>query len=207
MNKRFGLFITIDGPSGVGKTTVGGIVSGQLRSEGVAVTLTTTPSSSEMGRLARTGTYRIQGTALACLVAADRYHHYSHIVAPALLRGEVVLCDRYVPSSLVLDVLDGVERDFAWNLYKRIAIPDMAVILIGDPAVCNERCKARQMYSRFHPRSVEGNVQEMNEYLAAIAYLQNMQYPVHVQPVENLDASQIAQILLDTIHDTWRGER
>lgn len=204
MGNNSGLFVTIDGPSGVGKTAVGRVLSEQLRSEGISVTLTATPSSSEIGSLARTGTYRIHSTALACLVAADRYHHHNQTVAPALLRGDIVLCDRYVPSSLVLDVLDGVERDFAWNLYRRIAVPDMAVILIGDPTVCNLRCNVRGTYSRFHASSVAENIRERNEYLAAIAYLRNMHYPIHVQLVENLDVSQIAHALMAKIRLMWR---
>ncbi|MEU6071861.1 hypothetical protein ABZ864_47440 [Streptomyces sp. NPDC047082] len=46
--------------------------------------------------------------AMACLVAADRYHHLAQEIRPALQRGNVVLCDRYIASSLVLQVIDGL---------------------------------------------------------------------------------------------------
>jgi dTMP kinase len=70
-----GLLVTLDGPSGVGKTTVSGLIRDRLATTGVPVVLTTTPSSSSLGELARHGTNEFFGPALACLVAADRYHH------------------------------------------------------------------------------------------------------------------------------------
>lgn len=207
MEARSGLFVSVDGPSGVGKKTVSRALSELLIAEGHAVTLTTTPSSSEIGRLARSGTYRIHGTALACLVASDRYYHYEHAIAPALTRSEIVLCDRWVPSSLVLDFIDGVERDFAWNIYSQIAVPDIAVILIGDPFLCDARSRTRGVYSRFHSRSVEDNIRERDEYLMTVSYLQARHYPIHMHQIKGEDASQIAQSLACMIRDTLRAAR
>lgn len=102
-----GVFITVDGPSGVGKSTVARSLERFLAGRGRTVTCTTEPSGAAIGRLARFGTHEFHGRALSCLVAADRYHHVDTVVAPALERGEVVVCDRYLPSSLVLDQLDG----------------------------------------------------------------------------------------------------
>lgn len=65
-----GLLVTLDGPSGVGKTTVSALVRDRLAVTGVPVVLTTTPSSSSLGELARYGTHEFFGAALACLVAA-----------------------------------------------------------------------------------------------------------------------------------------
>lgn len=95
------LLVTFDEPSGVGKTTVSGLVRARLAVAGVPVVLTTTPSSSSLGELARHGTSQFFGATLTCLVAADRYHHDRTTVSGALERGSVVLCDRYaMPRSL-----------------------------------------------------------------------------------------------------------
>ena len=54
--------------------------------------------------------------ALACLVAGDRHHHLATEILPALHAGKVVICDRYLPSSLVLQAIDGIEPDTIWCL-------------------------------------------------------------------------------------------
>lgn len=89
-----GLLVTLDGPSGVGKTTVSRLIRDRLAVADVPVVLTATPSPSSLGRLARHGTHAYFGAALTCLVAADRYHHDQATVHDALAHGSVVVCDR-----------------------------------------------------------------------------------------------------------------
>src|SRR2546421_1503235 len=101
MAREAGLFCTLDGPSGIGKTTVCSLLRDKLEARGLDVILTATPSSSEIGQVARRGTHEFRGPALTCLVAADRYHHERVIVRPAIAKGAIVICDRYVPTSLV----------------------------------------------------------------------------------------------------------
>jgi dTMP kinase len=161
MAEHRGLFVTVDGPSGVGKTTVCALIKHKLESRDLQVVLTATPSSSKIGQLARYGTYDFHGIALTCLVAADRYHHERTTVRPSIEQGAVVVCDRYVPSSLVLDPLDGVERDFVLGVYQHIAVPDIAFVLIGDSSLCAARAASRGRYSRFQATDAEGNRQEL----------------------------------------------
>lgn len=70
-----GEFFTIDGPGGVGKSTVTAAVALELRTIGVAVCQTREPSDTPLGLLARNGTDTYRGMAMACLIAADRYAH------------------------------------------------------------------------------------------------------------------------------------
>lgn len=100
--------------------------------------------------MTRFGTDDYYGLTLACLVAADRYQHLGHEIRPALAAGSIVVCDRYVASSLVLQRLDGVAPDFLWQLNAQADKPDLTVILLGDPACVRERAEQRGLYSRFH---------------------------------------------------------
>ncbi|MFJ5545890.1 dTMP kinase, partial [Micromonospora chalcea] len=120
-----GLFVVVDGPSGVGKTTASALLVRLLAQEGWPVHPTKEPSNSVLGRTARHGTDEYRGLTLACLVAADRYHHLETEVRPALKAGKVVVCDRYLPTSLVLQRLDGVEPDFIWRLNRHADRPDL----------------------------------------------------------------------------------
>jgi len=150
MNERRGFFVVIDGPSGVGKTTVTALLHQQLASRGLPVLATKEPSDSPLGNLARHGTDDYRDLTLACLVMADRYHHLDHEIRPALRAGQVVLCDRYVPTSLVLQRIDGVEPAFVWQLNQYADVPDLTIILTGDPAQSRARAHQRGTYSRFH---------------------------------------------------------
>ncbi|MGH4012585.1 MAG: dTMP kinase [Pseudonocardiaceae bacterium] len=91
MSERPGFFVVIEGPNGVGKTTVTAMLHKQLASRGLQVFATTEPSDSRLGTLARQGTADYRGLVLACLVTADRYHHLQHDIRPALRAGAVVL--------------------------------------------------------------------------------------------------------------------
>ncbi|MGH3696958.1 MAG: dTMP kinase [Pseudonocardiaceae bacterium] len=150
MNERRGFFVVIDGPSGVGKTTVTALLHQQLAGRGLSVLATKEPSGSQLGNLARHGTNDYRDLALACLVTADRYHHLDREIRPALQAGKVVLCDRYVPTSLVLQRIDGVEPSFLWHLNQYADIPDLTIIMTGEPAQSRARAHQRGTYSRFH---------------------------------------------------------
>lgn len=132
---RAGLFVTIDGPSGVGKTTTITHLAQLLRADNITVHLTAEPSRGPIGRLAYDLTDTVAGPALACLYAADRYHHLETEIRPHREAGHLVLCDRYVPSALVMQRLDGLEAGFLWSLNSRADRPHLSVILTADAGV------------------------------------------------------------------------
>ncbi|MFD8559660.1 dTMP kinase [Streptosporangium canum] len=145
-----GFLVSIDGPSGVGKTTCSKRLYDLLSQHGLPAIRTTQPSDSPIGVLARSGTHQFHGLALTCLVAADRYHHIASVIEPRLQAGHVVLCDRYVPSAFVLDRLDGASEEFITGLYRHARPADLAIFLLGEPEACLRRARARGGYSRFH---------------------------------------------------------
>ena len=106
---RTGLFVSIDGPGGVGKSTLAATAARELTARGLQIHLTREPSPTPLGEIIRSGTGIYRGMALACLVAGDRHHHLSSEIRPHRDAGEIVLCDRYLPSSLVLQRIDGID--------------------------------------------------------------------------------------------------
>jgi dTMP kinase len=143
-----GLFISIDGPSGVGKTTTVRALAQLLTAAGRTVHVTGEPSNGPIGELARELTETVYSTGLACLYAADRYHHLDTEILPHLDAGEVVITDRYIPSALVMQQLDGVDLDFLWRINARACKPHLAVILDADPVVVAERLRDRGPHNR-----------------------------------------------------------
>ena len=172
-------FLTLDGPSAVGKTTVCEAFGAWLSAYGINSLLTATPSVSMIGTLARLNTHEISGHALSCLVAADRYHHYETVIEPALTTGTAVICDRYVPSALALDRIDGVSPEFIANLYANLPAPRLAFVLVAEPAVCRSRATDRAaMYSRFHSLDLLHHERERALFEEAVHILDRWTYPV-----------------------------
>src|SRR5690348_1903921 len=101
-NAERGVFISVDGPSGAGKSTIARHLAQLLVAEGEDIHLTAEPSGGPIGVLARELTETVTGHSLACLYAADRYHHLEVEVQPQLITGKTVISDRYLPSGLVM---------------------------------------------------------------------------------------------------------
>ncbi|MGH3701774.1 MAG: dTMP kinase [Pseudonocardiaceae bacterium] len=171
-----GVLITLDGPGGVGKSTATRLVVETLQAAGVPVHATTQPSRAPLGELARHGTDAYRGMALACLCAADR-HQLATEILPALHEGKVVMCDRYVASSLVLQGLDGLPAEVVWQLNHGVYRPDLAVILTGDPEVIDARLRARGGHSRFE-RAEDNSDMETGLYVHAVVDLRAKGWPV-----------------------------
>ncbi len=202
-----GFFVTLDGPSGVGKTTVSRLLHNRLTTRGLPVVLTSQPSSSPIGELVRHGTYEYHGIALACLIAADRYHHVAVMVRQALAVGRIVVCDRYVPSSLVLDRLDGVELTFLFELYRDIDWPDLAIFMSADPALCRARLEARGIHSRFQTGGLEASESEAKLYHSVAAQLTEKHYPVLAYKIAKQSADQVASALLTDVMIRYKKTR
>ncbi|MEU4554044.1 dTMP kinase [Micromonospora violae] len=101
-----GLFVVFEGGEGAGKSTQLSALSERLRGQGCDVVVTREPGATGVGRRIRSLVLDTSGDdapsprAEALLYAADRAHHVATVVRPALVRGGVVLSDRYVDSSL-----------------------------------------------------------------------------------------------------------
>src|SRR5580658_2228278 len=98
-SRERGMFVSVDGPSGAGKSTIVRHLAQLLVASGEEVHVTAEPSSGPIGSLCRELTETVSGYALACLYAADRYHHVEREIRPHTDAGRTVISDRYVPSG------------------------------------------------------------------------------------------------------------
>ena len=100
-----GVFVCFEGGEGSGKSTQSGLLRDWLQQQGYAVLLTFEPGDTVVGRELRRivlspETGELSHRTEALLYAADKAEHVDHVVLPALARGEVVITDRYVDSTL-----------------------------------------------------------------------------------------------------------
>ena len=118
-----GLFVTFEGGDGVGKTTQAALLEEWLAARGHTVVRTREPGGTEVGVLIRDIVLHHRGEvsprAEALLYAADRAHHIEHLVRPALERGDVVIQDRYLDSSVAYQ---GSGRDLGADEVERLSL-------------------------------------------------------------------------------------
>lgn len=143
MRTPTGLFVVFEGGDGVGKSTQVVRVAAWLRRQFDDVVVTREPGDSVVGRGVRSlvldpATGVVAPRAETLLYAADKAQHVHEVVLPALERGAVVLCDRYVDSMLAYQGagrtlrLEEVERVARWATAD--LRPHLTVLLDMDPA-------------------------------------------------------------------------
>lgn len=128
---RKGVFICLEGGDGAGKSTQSKLLCEWLKSLGHSVLLTREPGGTRAGQQMREilldpATGELSPRAEALLYAADKAQHVDHVIMPALERGEVVVTDRYVDSTLAYQ---GAGR----------AIPEEELAAIARWATCDLR--------------------------------------------------------------------
>lgn len=137
--QRRGVFITLEGPDGSGKSSLLPRLADVIARGGCDVVATREPGSTPFGELMRRMVLDTDppvdrgGRADALLFAASRAQHVEEVIRPAIERGAVVVCDRYADSSMAyqgagsgvpMDELGAVQRFATGGL-----VPDLTILL------------------------------------------------------------------------------
>jgi len=174
-----GRFIVFEGIDGSGTTTQATLAAAALRSDGFRVLQTREPSGRPIGRLIRQalqGRVGLPGGAgplteetLALLFAADRLDHLEAEILPALRQGELVICDRYLLSSLAYQ---GAACSIDWveQINAGAVTPDLTIFLEVKLAAASRRRAARGGSRELFESDVRQR-QVSRQYRAAIARL------------------------------------
>ena len=170
-----GRFITLEGGDGAGKTTQAELLSAWLGAHGRTVVRTREPGGTDLGVRIRQMVLHERGhiapRAEALLYAADRAHHVDTLVRPALDRGDVVLQDRYIDSSVAYQgagrVLGGDEIRTLSDWATGGLAPDLTVLLDLDELEGRRRLDgARTDYDRLESEKAEFHARVRAAYLA-----------------------------------------
>lgn len=178
MPENNGLFISFEGGEGAGKSTQIRLLSETLRARGLDVVVTREPGGSPGAEAVRhvllSGAAEPFGVRMeAMLFAAARNDHVEEIIRPALEKGAVVLCDRFLDSSRVYQGTTGnLEPEFIETL-QRIAIdgtmPDMTLIFDIPAAAGLARARKRAdegaTPDRFEKEELETHEKRREAYL------------------------------------------
>lgn len=200
-----GLFIAFEGGDGAGKSTQAAELARTLEARGMTVLCTREPGGTPIGEKLRSlvldhGHGHIDAHTEALIFAASRAAHASQVIRPALGRGETVLTDRYIDSSVAYQ---GAGRSLGADAVRSInewatsgLLPDLTVLLDVDPAVGRQRRTAEDAAEDrleseaddFHAR-----IREAFLNLAAARPERYLVLPAHL-PVTELAARILASV-------------
>lgn len=173
-----GLFITLEGGDGTGKSTQSALIGDWFTAQGREVVFTREPGGTDLGIEIREIVLHSRGhiapRAEALLYAADRAHHIATVVRPALERGAVVIQDRYLDSSVAYQgagrVLDPDEVRGVSMWATEGLVPDVTVVLDLDPAIGRDRLDAaNKQFDRLEAEALEFHTRVRDSYLGMAA--------------------------------------
>lgn len=146
LQKR-GAFIVIEGLDGSGKTTQAKLLTVKL-SRSHNVVYTAEPSRGKIGTFIRNsclyGEKRLSVFAEALLFAADRIEHVENEIKPAIAEGKIVVCDRYVYSSLAYQGSADLNVEWIAEINRYALKPDFAVFIDVAPEKVLHRLNRRK---------------------------------------------------------------
>jgi len=203
--QRAGVFIAFEGGDGAGKSTQAGRLAAALESLGYTVLRTREPGGTPVGEKLRSlvldhGNGDIDAHTEALIFAASRAAHATQVIGPALGRGEIVLTDRYIDSSVAYQ---GAGRNLGLDAVRSLnewatsgLQPHLTVLLDVDPQLGRRRRTAGQAAEdrleseadEFHTR-----IREAFLSLAADRPESYLVLPAHL-PVEDLAAQILARV-------------
>lgn len=173
-----GVFLTLEGGEGVGKSTNLGHVAQRLRDRGIDVVTTREPGGTPLAEAIRDMLLEVRDEPMApltelLLVFAARAQHLAQVIEPALARGAWVLCDRFTDATYAYqgggrgmdaDIIEALEA-----LVQQGLQPDLTMYLDLPPEVADSRMGARQR-DRFEREQHDFFNRVRQTYLARAAH-------------------------------------
>jgi len=159
-----GLFITFEGVDGCGKSTQMRFLSEYLMEKGIAPVLTREPGGCNIAEKIRDLVLDIENKEMydrteALLYAAARAQHVGEVVGPAVESGRVVLCDRFIDSSLAYQGVGrglGIEAVMDINCFAMgDCMPDKTFFLDFPPHLAFERMSKKRVHDRLETQEEE----------------------------------------------------
>jgi dTMP kinase len=186
MNK--GLFITVEGTDGSGKTTQIKLMEEYLKSKGYEVVLTREPGGTNIGEKIRSLILDPENTEMGeisemLLYAAARAQIVSELIKPSLESGKVVICDRFVDSSYVYQ---GFGRGIDFKIIEDVnraaldgVTPNITFFMDIRPEIALNRRIASTGADRIEKEKMEFHVRVYSGYKKIAAL-----YPDRIKPID-----------------------
>jgi dTMP kinase len=193
------LLCVIEGLDGTGTTTVSRLVAEALQARDLRVCLTAEPTNGPFGTLLRrhlAGTVTLPPHAATLAFCADRADHLASHVRPSLGRGDWVISDRYLLSTLAYQGAEGVDKASILASSATFEIPGLTVVLEAPDEVRVERMAERTGRERYEDPSLAPDLR--SSYQESIELLRTHGWRIEVLDA-TLDASRVAAAVLSLL--------
>lgn len=194
MQNKNGIFITIEGMDGSGKTTQINLLEEYFHKQGKHVVISREPGGTRISEIIRELVLHKDYTEMddvteALLYAASRAQHTRELILPHLEKGDVVICDRYVDSSIVYQ---GMARNLGVDMVKTIndiatagLVPDITFFLDLEHEKGMERKSGQKELDRLEAEKEEFHKKVRDGYLRLIE--QNSQRMVRIDAGQSIE--------------------
>ena len=175
INKK-GYFVSFEGIDGSGKSTQINLIKSFFSAKtNQKVLFTREPGGTTEAELIRKLVINSETniswevkTEILLLFAA-RYEHYKKVIKPAMDQGKLIICDRFIDSTIAYQC-DGKKelKDFCYHLSKLLLsdfIPDLTILLDIDPNLTLRRIQKRSISNRYDKKSLEFFKKVRSEYI------------------------------------------
>lgn len=185
-----GILITLEGNDGSGKSSVIEAIRKTLEEKGYPVVYTREPGGSQIAENIRKVILDVENTGMdakteALLYAASRREHIEKTIRPALEEGKIVLCDRFIDSSLAYQGYArglGIDEVYHMNLYATEGLlPDLTILVCVKPEIGIARITQnhRGELDRLESEKMEFHQKVYQGYLAV-----QKNFPTRIQMID-----------------------
>lgn len=189
------LFLVVEGLDGAGTTTISARLAEALLARDLRVRLTAEPTNGPLGSLLRAhvqGGVNLDEHTAALLFTGDRADHLGQVIRPALRRGEWVVCDRYLLSTLAYQGAAGVSREAILAASQGFDVPDVTFVLDVAEDVRAQRLASRPSSERYESAELAGALRR--SYEESIQLLRSAGHRIEV-----IDSSAAIESVLEDI--------
>lgn len=205
-----GRFITLEGPDGSGKTTVAAALCRRLEEKGIPVVHTREPGGIEISEAIRNIILDPKNTMMdakteALLYAASRRQHLVEKVFPAVEAGKIVICERFLDSSLAYQGYGrqlGFDEVLGINLFAiDNTYPDLTIYLDIDEQAGLDRLSDREFKDRLDQESIEFHHRVSAGYREVLSRFKDRIRIVDASMSKEEVISACEKLVLDLIND------
>ncbi len=203
-----GLFITFEGGEGSGKTTASKYIYNRLNQLGYPAIYSREPGGVDIAEQIRNVILDVNNTAMdvrteALLYAASRRQHLVEVILPALREGKIVICDRFIDSSLAYQgYARGIGMDEVWTINKFAIdtfLPDLTLFFDVEVETGLKRISSRDQLDRLDRESLDFHHKVHEGYrLVCEKYPERIKVVDANQPVDQVE-QQSLQLVMELI--------